>query len=108
MFFVDQGDVDSFFHLAMGSKNPYWSISSDSDALRLGGTPECSDIACELNAVDVARIRSLTGELQEVPCSLSFYGQQFNVLLIGCRTSDNKWHGVASARSARSAEYAVG
>jgi len=108
MFFVDQDDVDTFFLLAMGSENPYWSIASDSDALRLGGSPECSDIACKLNATDVAQIRSLTGELQEVPCSLSFYGQRFNVFLVGRRTSGNQWEGVASARSVRDGEYAVG
>lgn len=108
MFFVDQGDVDTFFHLSMGSETPYWSIASDSDALKLGGSPECSDIACKLNAIDVAKIRSLTGEPQEVPCSLSFYGQQFNVFLVGRRTSETKWQGVASARSVRGGEYAVG
>jgi cyclic di-GMP phosphodiesterase Gmr len=108
MFFVDQDDVDAFFLLVTGSENPYWAIASDSDALRLGGSPECSDIACKLNAIDVAQIRSLADEAQEVPCSLSFYGKQFNVFLIGRRTSDNSWQGVASARSVRDGEYAVG
>ena len=94
---VDQGDVETFFHLATGCENPFWSVAGDSDALRLGGSTECSDIACKLNPIDAAQIRSLTGEPEEVPCSLTFYGQQFDVILVGRRISANKWRGIASA-----------
>jgi cyclic di-GMP phosphodiesterase Gmr len=99
MFFVDEGDVDTFFHLTTGGESPYWSIAGDSDALCLGGSVQCSDIACKLNAIDLEKLRSLTGEPEEVSCSLSFYGQQFNVFLVGRRISGNKWQGIASARS---------
>ena len=73
MLFVDNSDVDTFFHLSTGGEHPFWSVSGDSDALRLGGSVECSDIACKLNPVDAAKIRSLTSEPQEVPCSLSYW-----------------------------------
>lgn len=99
MLFVDNSDVDTFFHLSTGGEHPFWSISGDSDALRLGGSVECSDIACKLNSIDAAKIRSLTSEPQEVPCSLTFYGQQYDVILVGRRIADNKWRGIASARS---------
>ena len=99
MLFVDNGDVDTFFQLSTGGENPFWSIAGDSDALRLGRSVECSDIACKLNPIDAAKIRSLTNEPQEVPCSLTFYGQQFDVILLGRRIADNKWRGIASARS---------
>lgn len=99
MLFVDNGDVDTFFHLSTGGENPFWSIAGDSDALRLGGSIECSDLACKLNPIDAAKIRCLTSEPKEVPCSLTFYGQQFDVILVGRRIADNKWRGIASARS---------
>lgn len=97
--FIDNGDVDAFFHLSTGRENPFWSIAGDSDALRLGSSVECSDVACKLTPVDAAKIRSLNGEPQEVPCSLTFYGQQFDVILVGRRIGANKWRGIASARS---------
>lgn len=99
MLFVDNGDVDTFFHLTTGSENPFWSIADDSDALRFGSSTECSDIACKLSPIDAAQIRSLTSKPQEVPCSLTFYGQQFDVILVGRRISENKWRGIASTRS---------
>jgi len=107
MLFVDAGDVDTFFHLTTGGENPYWSITGDSDALRLGGSTECSDIACKLNPAAAAQIRSLTSEPQEVPCSLTFYGQQFDVMLVGRRISANKWSGIAAARSVSKSTTAV-
>ena len=99
MYFVDNDDDDAFFSLTTGVESPYWCMADDSDALRLGGSPECADIACRLNASNAAQIRSLKTEPQEVPCSLSLYGHQFNVFLIGRRTAKNKWGGILSTRS---------
>lgn len=98
MFFIENDDVETFLYLTTGGESPYWSVANDSNVLRLGGSPECEDIACKLDSSDAAQIRLLTDDLQEMQCSISLYGHNFKIYLVGRRISCNHWAGFVSVR----------
>lgn len=97
MFSLDDHDVDVFFNLSLGSANPFWTLTHDSNVLQLGSTPSCADITSELTSTETAKIRQLEDEHQEIACSALLHGRRFQFYLVGRRVSDNKWRGVASA-----------
>ncbi|MBN3780504.1 hypothetical protein G3O06_23605 [Burkholderia sp. Ac-20345] len=97
MFSAEHQEVDDFFSLSLGSANPYWTLTHDSNVLHLGETLTCAGITSELTSIETARIRQLENEPQEVACSVLLHGQRFTLYLVGRRVSDNKWRGVASA-----------
>ncbi|KWN82980.1 hypothetical protein [Burkholderia stagnalis] len=97
MFSTEDQDVDVFFSLSIGSANPFWTLTHDSNVLQLGNSPTCADITSELSSTETAQIRQLEDEPQEVACSALLHGRQFRFYLVGRRVSENKWRGVASA-----------
>lgn len=99
MLLTENDNVETFFYLATGSESPYWALADDSNALRLGGSPACGDIACKLDTSEAERIRLLKSQPQEVSCSISLYGRCFKIYLAGRRISHTQWGGIASANS---------
>ena len=99
MLLAENDNVATFFYLATGSENPYWTIVDNSNALRLGASSSCGDISCKLDMSEAETIRLLESKPHEVSCSISLYGQRFKVYLAGRRISHSQWGGIASADS---------
>ncbi|KVW77415.1 hypothetical protein WK99_27870 [Burkholderia ubonensis] len=56
------------------------------------------EVASELEAHQLDRIKSLGGDVATVPCSVTLAGALVRVFLVGKRVSDRKWRGVVSAK----------
>ena len=99
MLLAESDSGATLFYLATGRESPYWALAENSNALRLGGSPACEDIACELNMAEAEAIRLLEDQPQEISCSISLYGQRLKIYLAGRRISHTQWGGIASADS---------
>ena len=99
MLLAENDSVATLFYLATGRESPHWALAGNSNALRLGGSPACDDIACKLDMAEAEAIRSVKDQPQEVSCSISLYGQRLKIYLAGRRISHSQWGGIASADS---------
>lgn len=82
----------------MGTHSPWWRLSADSNALHLS-TSENADVT-QVVALDEEQadlIRHLTVITSSISMSLSLYGEDVPVHLVGRKITRNEWAGTASA-----------
>ena len=82
----------------MGTHSPWWRLSADSNALHLS-TSENADVT-QVVALDDEQadlIRHLTVITSSISMSLSLYGEDVPVHLVGRKITRNEWAGTASA-----------
>lgn len=82
----------------LGTTSPYWRLSADSNALHLSAT-EGTDTrqVVALNASQADSIREMTVITSSITMSVSLYGNDVPVHLVGRKISKSQWAGTASA-----------
>ncbi len=82
----------------MGTHSPWWRLTADSNALHLS-TSENADVTqvIALNDEQAALIRQLTVITSSISMTLSLYGEDVPVHLVGRKITRNEWAGTASA-----------
>lgn len=82
----------------MGTHSPWWRMTADSNALHLAAS-ENADVT-EVVALDDEQaelIRQLTVITSSISMTLSLYGEDVPVHLVGRKITRNEWAGTASA-----------
>jgi cyclic di-GMP phosphodiesterase Gmr len=90
-------DIDSpqlFTHF--GTKNPYWKLSSDSNALELSGEEASTTVAIELSSAQARDIRSMTGVTSSQVLTLPIFGTPIRLHLVGRKVDTWVWAGTAA------------
>ncbi|KWF37409.1 hypothetical protein [Burkholderia pseudomultivorans] len=90
-------EVSAYLNLRFGAANPFWTVTDDSNVIRLGSVPHAVDLSSELDTHQLGRIKSLGDEVDRVHCSVRFSGEHVPVYLVGKKVADRKWRGVVSA-----------
>lgn len=82
----------------MGTHSPWWRLTSDSNALHLAAS-ESADITqvVALSDEQAERIRELTVITSSISMTLSLYGVDVPVHLVGRKINKHEWAGTASA-----------
>jgi cyclic di-GMP phosphodiesterase Gmr len=82
----------------LGTTSPYWRLPGDSNALQLAAT-ESSDISqvIALEPEQAEQIRQMTVITSSVTMSISLFGSEVPVHLVGRKVSKKEWAGSASA-----------
>ncbi len=82
----------------LGTSSPYWRLLSDSNALQLSAS-EGADTrhAVALTDDQAGQIRAMTVITSSVTLSLSLFGEEAPVHLVGRKVSRREWAGSASA-----------
>ncbi|MEW7314905.1 cyclic di-GMP phosphodiesterase [Buttiauxella gaviniae] len=82
----------------LGTTSPYWRLPSDSNALQLAAS-ESSDTSqvVALNPDQADQIREMTVITSSVTMSISLFGNEVSVHLVGRKVSKKEWAGSASA-----------
>lgn len=84
----------------MGTHSPWWRLSADSNALHLAAS-ENADVT-QVIALDDKQadlIRHLTVITSSISMTLSLFGEDLPVHLVGRKITRNEWAGTASARN---------
>ncbi|KNC92275.1 cyclic di-GMP phosphodiesterase [Trabulsiella odontotermitis] len=84
----------------LGTTSPYWRLSGDSNALNLAAT-ESTDTrqVVALSPEQANSIREMTVITSSITMSISLYGDEVPVHLVGRKISKSQWAGTASAWS---------
>lgn len=84
----------------MGTHSPWWRLTADSNALHLAAS-ESADITqvVALSDEQAERIRELTVITSSISMTLSLYGVDVPVHLVGRKINKHEWAGTASARN---------
>ncbi|MGX5085733.1 cyclic di-GMP phosphodiesterase [Enterobacter sp. UPMP2052] len=82
----------------MGTHSPWWRLTADSNALHLAAS-ESADITqvVALSDEQAERIRELTVITSSISMTLSLYGVDVPVHLVGRKINKHEWAGTASA-----------
>lgn len=82
----------------LGTTSPYWRLPGDSNALQLAAS-EDSDISqvIALDPEQAEQIRQMTVITSSVTMSISLFGNEVSVHLVGRKVSKKEWAGTASA-----------
>lgn len=82
----------------LGTTSPYWRLPGDSNALQLAAS-ESSDISqvIALEPEQAEQIRQMTVITSSVTMSISLFGSEVSVHLVGRKVSKKEWAGSASA-----------
>lgn len=82
----------------LGTTSPYWRLPTDSNALQLAAS-ENSDISqvVALDPDQAEQIRQMTVITSSVTMSISLFGSEVPVHLVGRKVSKKEWAGSASA-----------
>jgi cyclic di-GMP phosphodiesterase Gmr len=82
----------------LGTTSPYWRLPTDSNALQLAAS-ENSDISqvVALDPDQAEQIRQMTVITSSVTMSISLFGSEVPVYLVGRKVSKKEWAGSASA-----------
>ena len=82
----------------LGTTSPYWRLPNDSNALQLAAS-ESSDISqvVALEPEQAEQIRQMTVITSSVTMSISLFGSEVSVHLVGRKVSKKEWAGSASA-----------
>lgn len=83
-------------YLHFGVNSPYWRLTADSDALLLSAIRNETDIAVPLTPRQAARVRSLTGMTASLAMSVSLFGTELQLHLVGRKVNAQEWAGTAS------------
>ncbi|RBJ65111.1 hypothetical protein C3L29_040325 [Pseudomonas sp. MWU12-2534b] len=89
--------MNAYLNLRFGAANPFWTVTDDSNVIRLGTATHAVELSSELDAHQLGRIKSLGDDVDKVHCSVSFSGEHVPVYLVGKKVADRKWRGVVSA-----------
>ncbi len=89
-------DDDAVLDLLFGTKNPYWLLRRDSNALELAAVRGTANLSVALTAEQADRIRELTGVTSHLLLDVSLYGRAITLHLVGKKTHANEWTGTAS------------
>ena len=82
----------------MGTHSPWWRLSADSNALHLAASENADVtqvIALDDDQADL--IRHLTVITSSISMTLSLFGEDVPVHLVGRKITRNEWAGTASA-----------
>ncbi|AYN26164.1 MULTISPECIES: cyclic di-GMP phosphodiesterase [Buttiauxella] len=82
----------------LGTTSPYWRLPTDSNALQLAAS-EDSDVSqvIALDPEQAEQIRQMTVITSSVTMSISLFGSEVSVHLVGRKVSKKEWAGTASA-----------
>ncbi|QLR43414.1 cyclic di-GMP phosphodiesterase [Enterobacter sp. RHBSTW-00994] len=82
----------------MGTHSPWWRLAADSNALHLS-TSESADViqVIALSEEQADRVRQLTVITSSITMTLSLYGADVPVHLVGRKINKKEWAGTASA-----------
>ncbi|WP_454872187.1 cyclic di-GMP phosphodiesterase [Paraburkholderia xenovorans] len=82
----------------LGTRNPCWQLSGDSNALRLASSiGEAADVAVSLTGEQAAQIRQLTGVTSHMTLDVFMLGEPLCLHLVGRRLDGAIWAGNAAA-----------
>lgn len=84
-------------HTLFGTSSPYWRLAFDSNALELTAVKGKTYLAVELNAMQAAKIRRLTGVTSSLDLAIPLSGEPIHLHLVGRRVNKHEWAGTASA-----------
>lgn len=82
----------------VGTNSPFWRLPADSNALQLAASEEAD--ACQavaLSPEQAERIRDMTVITSSVSITLTLFGEETPVHLVGRKVSRGEWAGTASA-----------
>ncbi|MGV7093143.1 cyclic di-GMP phosphodiesterase [Siccibacter turicensis] len=82
----------------VGTNSPFWRLPADSNALQLADSEEAD--ACQavaLSPEQAERIRDMTVITSSVSITLTLFGEETPVHLVGRKVSRGEWAGTASA-----------
>lgn len=81
-----------------GTSSPHWRLTSDSDALHFAEDETSSThIAVPLTPAQANLLRSMTVITSSINLTLSFYGEELAMHLVGRKVNQSEWAGSASA-----------
>lgn len=81
-----------------GTSSPHWRLTSDSDALHFAEDETSSThIAVPLAPAQAKLLRSMTVITSSINLTLSFYGEELAMHLVGRKVNQSEWAGSASA-----------
>ncbi|MEM6159179.1 cyclic di-GMP phosphodiesterase [Erwinia sp. P6884] len=81
-----------------GTSSPHWRLTSDSDALHFAEDETSSThIAVPLTFAQAKLLRSMTVITSSINLTLSFYGEELAMHLVGRKVNQSEWAGSASA-----------
>ncbi|WP_428943134.1 cyclic di-GMP phosphodiesterase [Pantoea sp. FN060301] len=81
-----------------GTSSPHWRLTSDSDALHFAEDETSSThIAVPLTFAQAKLLRSMTVITSSINLTLSFYGEELPMHLVGRKVNQSEWAGSASA-----------
>lgn len=81
-----------------GTSSPHWRLTSDSDALHFAEDETSSThIAVPLTPAQAKLLRSMTVITSSINLTLSFYGEELAMHLVGRKVNQSEWAGSASA-----------
>ncbi|HIE5389849.1 TPA: cyclic di-GMP phosphodiesterase [Enterobacter cancerogenus] len=82
----------------MGTHSPWWRLSADSNALHLAASERADAIqVVALDDEQAEQIRQLTVITSSITLTLSLYGTDVPIHLVGRKINKNEWAGTASA-----------
>ncbi|WP_345827649.1 cyclic di-GMP phosphodiesterase [Erwinia sp. HDF1-3R] len=88
----------SLFYTRFGTTSPHWRLTSDSDALNFAEDETSSThIAVALTPVQARLLRGMTVITSSVNLTLSLYGEEIPMHLVGRKVNRSEWAGSASA-----------
>lgn len=94
---MDEREQNLLFRY-MGTLSPWWRLTADSNALHLAAS-ENADVTqvVTLNDEQADTIRQLTVITSSISLTLSLFGEEVSVHLVGRKITRNEWAGTASA-----------
>ncbi|WP_034915075.1 cyclic di-GMP phosphodiesterase [Erwinia sp. 9145] len=92
----DQGQA--LFYTWFGTASPHWRLTSDSDALKFAEDEKAStQIAIALTPSQASLLRSMTVITSSINLTVSLYGEEMPMHLVGRKVNQYEWAGSASA-----------
>lgn len=90
---MNKSDLKLDFETTFGTRNLYWKLSGDSNALELAGEKAGDILVAELPAFVADDLRTLTGVTASRIVQVELFGETFDLHLVGRKVDGNTWTG---------------